>query len=73
VVPGTGTGYDGPATNSKEKMMSQRSAFLAAVVIFALLGSAVPAEAQREYEPLFDKFNFKLEGGIGVSYRSAPA
>ena len=53
--------------------MSQRSAFLAAVVIFALLGSAVPAEAQREYEPLFDKFNFKLEGGIGVSYRSAPA
>ncbi len=26
------------------------------------LGMAVPGEAQREYEPLFDKFNFKLEG-----------
>lgn len=42
--------------------MSQRSAFLAAALIFVLLVSAVPAEAQRDFEPLFDKFNFKLEG-----------
>jgi hypothetical protein len=27
-----------------------------------VLGATTPAEAQREYEPLFDKFNFKLEG-----------
>ena len=48
--------------------MSQRSTFLAAALIFALLGSAVPAEAQREYEPLFDKFNFKLEGSwVGLT------
>jgi hypothetical protein len=49
-------------------MMSQRSAFLAAAFIGVLLVSAVPAEAQREYEPLFDKFNFKLEGSwVGLT------
>jgi hypothetical protein len=48
--------------------MSQRSAFLAAALIFVLLGSAVPAEAQRDFEPLFDKFNFKLEGSwVGLT------
>ena len=31
------------------------------------LGLAVPGEAQREYEPLVDKFNFKFEGSwIGL-------
>jgi hypothetical protein len=49
-------------------MMSQRSAFLAAALIFVLLVSAVPAEAQRDFEPLFDKFNFKLEGSwVGLT------
>ena len=48
--------------------MSQRSAFLAAALIFVLLVSAVPAEAQRDFEPLFDKFNFKLEGSwVGLT------
>ena len=48
--------------------MSQRSAFLAAALIFVLLASAVPAEAQRDFEPLFDKFNFKLEGSwVGLT------
>lgn len=30
--------------------------------ILLVLSVAMPAEAQREFEPLFDKFNFKLEG-----------
>jgi len=48
--------------------MSQRSVFLAAALIFVLLVSAVPAEAQRDFEPLFDKFNFKLEGSwVGLT------
>ena len=48
--------------------MFQRSAFLAAALIFVLLASAVPAEAQRDFEPLFDKFNFKLEGSwVGLT------
>jgi hypothetical protein len=68
VVPGNGTGYDDLATTLKEKMMSQRSVFLAAALIFVLLVSAVPAEAQRDFEPLFDKFNFKLEGSwVGLT------
>jgi hypothetical protein len=48
--------------------MSQRSAFLAAAFIGVLLVSAAPAEAQRDFEPLFDKFNFKLEGSwVGLT------
>jgi hypothetical protein len=48
--------------------MSQRSVFLAAALIFVLLVSAVPVEAQRDFEPLFDKFNFKLEGSwVGLT------
>jgi hypothetical protein len=40
-----------------------------ATLCFVLALAAVPAEAQREYEPLFDKFNFR----IGVfSPRGAP-
>jgi len=51
---------------AKEDVMSGRS--VRRVFVFALvfgclgLMSATPAEAQREFEPLFDKFNFKLEG-----------
>ena len=36
------------------------------IIVLAVLGllamGAAPAEAQRDYEPLFDKFNFRLEG-----------
>ncbi len=40
-----------------------RSIFVIGALFVALvLGAALPAEAQRDYEPLFDKFNFKLEG-----------
>ena len=42
--------------------MSQRDLFVGLVIGAVVLISAAPAEAQREYEPLFDKFNFKLEG-----------
>jgi len=51
---------------AKEDVMSGRS--VRRVFVFALvfgclgLMSATPAEAQREFEPLFDKFNFQLEG-----------
>jgi hypothetical protein len=43
-------------------MMFKRSAITGLVLAVLVLASAAPAEAQREYEPLFDKFNFKLEG-----------
>jgi hypothetical protein len=40
-----------------------RKIFVISAVFGALVfAAAVPAEAQREFEPLFDKFNFKLEG-----------
>ena len=42
----------------------------AMVIVAGVLAvmSAVPAEAQREFEPLFDKFNFKLEGSwVGLA------
>jgi hypothetical protein len=46
-----------------------RSAVVIGVVFVALvLGAAGPAEAQRDFEPLFDKFNFKLEGSwVGIT------
>ena len=34
---------------------------IGAVSVALLLAVATPAEAQRDYEPLFDKFNFKFE------------
>jgi hypothetical protein len=41
---------------------------LGAVLIGLILVAAAPAEAQRSYEPLFDKFNFKLEGSwVGLN------
>ena len=44
-------------------MITRRiSAVMCALVATLLLAAASPAEAQREYEPLFDKFNFKVEG-----------
>lgn len=37
------------------------------LLIVVALGLAAPGEAQREYEPLFDKFNLKFEGSwIGL-------
>ena len=42
---------------------SPRWRFLFVVMFGCLvLAAAAPAEAQREFEPLFDKFNFKVEG-----------
>jgi hypothetical protein len=35
---------------------------VAALCIAALFGASGPAEAQRAYEPLFDRFNLRLEG-----------
>ena len=44
--------------------MKQNMHFLivGAVIGVLVLTAAAPAEAQREFEPLFDKFNFKLAG-----------
>jgi hypothetical protein len=39
-----------------------------AVAAVTILTVATPAEAQRDFEPLFDKFNFKLEGSwVGLT------
>jgi hypothetical protein len=35
---------------------------IGAVFVALVLAAAAPAEAQRDFEPLFDKFNFKLAG-----------
>ena len=44
-------------------LIKNRCAFAIGVLsVTMLMVSAAPAEAQREFEPLFDKFNFKLEG-----------
>jgi len=44
-------------------MIRNRYHFVIGAVFVALvLAAAAPAEAQRDYEPLFDKFNFKLAG-----------
>jgi hypothetical protein len=40
---------------------AQRSLVIALMLGGLVLASSVPAEAQRAYEPLFDKFNFKAE------------
>jgi hypothetical protein len=41
---------------------------IAAVFVALVLAAAAPAEAQRSFEPLFDKFNFKLAGSwVGLS------
>jgi hypothetical protein len=55
--------YDVDSEIQKEIMMSRqiRSWIASTVVVAAALTIAAPAEAQREFEPLFDKFNFKAE------------
>jgi len=40
----------------------------ARVCFAAALATVTPAEAQRDYQPLFDKFNFRLEGSwVGLN------
>jgi hypothetical protein len=62
VVPSDENGYDRLAHNRKEEKMFKRNLIFGLAVATAILVVAAPAEAQREFEPLFDKFNFKLEG-----------
>ena len=45
-----------------------RSPVLLVAVAIVILAAASPAQAQRSFEPLFDKFNFSLQGSwIGLS------
>ena len=38
------------------------------ILVAAALATVTPAEAQRDYQPLFDKFNFRVEGSwVGLS------
>jgi hypothetical protein len=54
-------------------LIKNRYAFVIGVLIVTMLMvSAAPAEAQREFEPLFDKFNFKLEPGHHTQLRGRP-
>jgi len=47
---------------------SRRNFFVIAVMLGSLTLASAPAEAQRSFEPLFDKFNFKLAGSwLGIS------
>ena len=50
-------------------MSRQSSACVVAIVVAAvMLAAATPAEAQRDFEPLFDTFNLRLEGSVvGIS------
>ena len=41
---------------------SRRNFFVIAIMLGSFILAAAPAEAQRDFEPLFDKFNFKLAG-----------
>jgi len=43
-------------------MTKNRPAIVVGALLVGLVLAAVPVEAQRDFEPLFDKFNFKLEG-----------
>jgi hypothetical protein len=49
-------------------MKNIRHFFVIGVICGAVIfAAAAPAEAQRSFEPLFDKFNFKLEGSwVGI-------
>jgi len=47
---------------------SRRNFVVIAVLLGSLILASAPAEAQRDYEPLFDKYNFKLEGSwVGLT------
>ena len=47
---------------------NRQACVLGVVYVVLVFAMAQPAEAQREYEPLFDKFNFKLEGSwVGLT------
>jgi hypothetical protein len=65
----------GVLDTKKEKMMTRQidhSWVLGAVVACAVLAAASPVHAQRDYEPLFDKFNVRVEGswlGLGTEIR----
>jgi len=50
-------------------MVKDKNLFVIGAVFVALvLAAAAPAEAQRDFEPLFDKFNFKLAGSwVGLT------
>jgi len=50
-------------------MSSSRHFVVTGVIFIVLVGAvAIPAQAQREFEPLFDKFNLQIEGSwIAVS------
>ena len=41
---------------------SRRNFFVIAIMLGSFILAAAPAEAQRDFEPLFDKFNFKFAG-----------
>ena len=46
---------------------SRRNFFVIAIMLGSLVLASAPAEAQRSFEPLFDKFNFKLAGSwVGI-------
>ncbi len=44
------------------KRIITRTTFLAVLGLLAM--GAVPVEAQQDYRPLFDRFNFRLEGSV---------
>jgi hypothetical protein len=49
-------------------MTKNRPAIVVGALLVGLVLAAVPVEAQRDFEPLFDKFNFKLEGSwVGLT------
>ena len=49
-------------------IVNRPAVVIGAVFVVLVLGAAGPAEAQRDYEPLFDKFNFKLAGSwVGLN------
>jgi len=49
-------------------MSSRRNFYVIAVILGSLIVAAAPAEAQRSFEPLFDKFNFKVAGSwVGLN------
>ena len=42
--------------------LNQRHFVIGSVFVVLVFAVALPAEAQRDFEPLFDKFNFQVEG-----------